>query len=140
MIYVSDLMTDTVFTLHPDDNLSDVRILMKLAKIRHTPVVDDEHNFLGLISHRDLLDCTISRLAEIDESIQNEIDSAISVQEVMHREIMCVHPNTLLRDAAQVLFEEKYGCLPVLDGRRLVGIVTESDFLRLSIVLLGGVE
>ena len=66
MHHVSELMVDTVFTLQPSDNLNDARTLMKLAKIRNTPVTDDEGNFVGLITNRDLLACTISKLADID--------------------------------------------------------------------------
>jgi len=89
---VAELMTDTVFTLQPTDSLSDVRSLMHLAKIRHTPVTDDEGNFQGLITNRDLLDCTISRLAEIDKAVQDEIDTAIGVTDVMRRDVVCVAP------------------------------------------------
>ena len=134
MVSVADLMTDTVFTLQPTDTLSDARSLMHLAKIRHTPVTDDE----GLISNRDLLACTISRLAEIDAAVQEEIDTAIRVTDVMRRDVVCVAPETSLREAAQLLYDHKYGCLPVLKGRKLVGIITEADFLRLAIALLDG--
>jgi len=133
---VAELMTDTVFTLQPTDSLSDVRSLMHLAKIRHTPVTDDEGNFQGLITNRDLLDCTISRLAEIDKAVQDEIDTAIGVTDVMRRDVVCVAPDTSLREAARILYEHKYGCLPVLEGRKLVGILTEADFLKLALMIL----
>lgn len=135
MTTVGELMTDTVFTLQPSDTLSDARSLMHLAKIRHTPVTDDDGNFEGLISNRDLLACTISRLAEIDEAVQAEIDTAIRVTDVMRRDVMCVTRETPLRDAAQILYEHKFGCLPVLEGRKLVGILTEADYLRLAIAM-----
>ena len=138
MVSVADLMTDTVFTLQPTDTLSHARSLMHLAKIRHTPVTDDEGNFEGLISNRDLLACTISRLADIDAAVQEEIDTAIRVTDVMRRDVVCVAPETSLREAAQLLYDHKYGCLPVLKGRKLVGIITEADFLRLAIALLDG--
>lgn len=136
MVTVADLMTDAVFTLQPTDTLSDARTLMHLAKIRHTPVTDDDGNFEGLITNRDLLACTISRLAEIDTAVQAEIDTAIKVTEVMQRDVTCVTPETPLREAAQLLYDKKYGCLPVLTGRKVVGILTEADFLRLAMVLL----
>ena len=48
-----------------------------------------------------------------------------------------LRPDTLLREAAEILYRNKYGCLPVLDGdNKLVGIITEADFLRLAIALL----
>lgn len=140
MVSVADLMTDTVFTLQPSDTLSDARSLMELAKIRHTPVTDDDGNFQGLISNRDLLACTISRLAEIDHAVQEEIDTAIRVTDVMRRDVVCVEPETSLKEAARLLYENKYGCLPVLKGRKLVGILTEADFLRLAISLLEGTD
>ncbi len=136
MIFVSDLMTDTVFTLQASDNLNDVRMLMKLAKVRHAPVTDDAGHFLGLITNRDLLSCTISRLAEIDQAVQDEIDAAILVRDVMQRQVITVSPGTLLKDAASQMYERKVGCLPVLEGRKLVGILTEADFIRLAISLL----
>ncbi len=129
-------MTDSVYTLQPGDTLSDAKQLMKLARIRHTPVTDDEGNFLGLITNRDLLACTISRLAELDESVQEEIDLAIRVSDVMRRDVYCVSPETDARHAAEVLFEHKFGCLPVLKGRKLVGILTEADYVRLALKLL----
>lgn len=140
MVSVADLMTDTVFTLEPSDTLSDVRSLMELAKIRHIPVTDDDSTFQGLISNRDLLACTISRLAEVDHAVQEEIDTAIRVSDVMRRDVVCVEPETPLTEAARLLYDNKYGCLPVLKGRKLVGILTEADFLRLTISLLEGTD
>jgi CBS domain-containing membrane protein len=138
MVYVADLMTDIVMTLRPTDTLNDARLLMKMAKIRHTPITDADGNFEGLITNRDLLACTISRLAEIDEAVQAEIDTAIQVSDIMQRDVVCVTPRTPLREAAQLLYEHKYGCLPVLEGRKLIGILTEADFLRLAMSLLDG--
>lgn len=136
MLTVEQFMTDTVYTLQPNDNLLDARELMKLAKIRHTPVTDDAGNFEGLITNRDLLACTISRLAEIDEAIQTEIDTAIMVKDVMRKDVICVQPDTDIRDAGALLFEHKYGCLPVVKGRKLVGILTEADFIKVALQLL----
>ena len=89
-----------------------------------------------MITNRDILACTISRLSDIDEKIQEEIDRAIRVSDVMQSEVECVTPDTPLREAARLLFEHKCGCLPVLEGRKLVGILTEADFLRLAMMLL----
>lgn len=137
MIYVSDLMTTRVFTLRRTDTLQDVRSLMQLAKIRHIPVTEDEDHFVGLLTHRDLLGYAVSHLAEINQEEQEEIESAILVGDIMQTDVKTVSPDTLLREAAEILYRNKYGCLPVLDGsNKLVGIITEADFLRLAIALL----
>ena len=131
MIYVSDLMTSRVFTLRRTDTLQDVRSLMQLAKIRHIPVTEDGDRFVGLLTHRDLLGYAVSHLAEINREEQEEIESSILVGDIMQTDVRTVAPDTLLREAAE------YGCLPVLDGdNKLVGIITEADFLRLAIALL----
>ena len=133
MIYVSDLMTTKVFTLQRTDSLQDVRTLMQLAKIRHIPVTENG----DLLTHRDLLGYAVSHLAEIEQEEQEEIESAIMVGDIMQTDVKTVSPDTLLREAAEILYRHKYGCLPVLDENgKLVGIITEADFLRLAIALL----
>jgi len=140
MLYVGDLMSTGLFTLKKTDSLRAARSLMQLARIRHIPIVDAKGDFQGLLTHRDILSATISRFADVDEAVQNEIDSGIPVGEIMRTDVVCVHPGTLLRDAAELLLHHKYGCLPVTEDNRLVGIVTEADFLKLTISLLDAVE
>lgn len=137
MIYVSGLMTSKVFTLQRTDTLRDVRALMQMAKIRHIPVTDEQEHFVGLLTHRDLLGYTVSHLADIAQEEKDELESAIMVGDIMRTDVLTVTPDLLLREAAQILYRHKYGCLPVLDeSQKLVGIITEADFLRLSIALL----
>lgn len=139
MIYVADLMTTSLFTLKRSDSLRDARSLMQLARIRHVPIIDARGSFVGLLTHRDILAATISRFADVDEHVQGEIDAGIPVGEIMQTGVVTVPPSMMLRDAAEILLHNKYGCLPVLDGERLVGIVTEADFLKLTISLLDAV-
>ena len=137
MIYVSELMTSSVFTLKRTDSLHDLRVLMKLVNVRHIPVTDDDNSFLGLLTQRDLLSLTVSRLANIGEEEQNELESSIPVKDIMRTDVLTTTPGELLRNAAEILYRNKYGCLPVLDDNgKLVGIITEADFLRLAIALL----
>jgi CBS domain-containing protein len=121
-------MTKDVFTLNRRESLSAAKDLMDLARIRHIPIVDDSGRFSGLLTHRDILAATISELAGIDRETQDEIEAGIPVGEIM------------LKEAARLLLEEKYGCLPVICGGKLCGIITEADFLRLTIDLMDAVE
>lgn len=137
MIHVADLMTKKVFTLRRIDTLRDVRSLMDLVKIRHIPVLDEQGYFLGLVTHRDLLSYAISKLAEVEADLRTEIESSIMVGDIMQTNVDTVAPDTLLSEAAGILYRKKYGCLPVVEDGKLIGIITESDFLRLAIALLG---
>ncbi|WP_419787720.1 CBS domain-containing protein [Pseudodesulfovibrio sp.] len=140
MLKVKDIMSTPVFSLKENDSLLSAKSLMDLQRIRHVPIVTAENAFTGLITHRDILSATISQLAELDPETQKEIDSGIPIREIMRTDIMSVSPESPLREAAQILLNHKYGCLPVVQDSVLIGIVTEADFLRLTINLMDGLE
>lgn len=140
MFQVKDIMTKDVFTLNKRDNLSAAKDLMDLARIRHIPIVDNLGNFVGLLTHRDILAATVSVLAGIDRETQNEIEANIPIREIMQTDVVTVSADLSLKVAARMLLEEKYGCLPVVCDGHLCGIITEADFLRLTIDLMDAVE
>ena len=136
MLTVGDLMTTQVFTLLESDTLYTAKQIMEMARVRHVPIVDGEDRFIGLITHRDMLAVAVSKLSEIDESTQDELAAGIPLREIMRSDVAVVAPSTSLRQAAEDLLEHKYGCLPVVEDGKLVGIITEADFLRLTISLM----
>lgn len=140
MLTVGDLMTTKVFTLLESDSLYTAKQIMEMARVRHVPIVDANESFIGLITHRDMLALAVSKLSDIDASTQDELDAGTPLHEIMRTDVAVVSPETLLRDAAHMLLEHKYGCLPVVDGKKLVGIITEADFLRLTISLMDAIE
>ncbi|MBG0789229.1 MAG: CBS domain-containing protein [Desulfovibrionaceae bacterium] len=140
MLKVKDIMSTPVFSLKETDSLHNARELMSLQRIRHIPIVTLDNEFTGLVTHRDILSATISHLAELDEETQKEIDLGIPIREIMRTDITSVDGETSLKTAAEILLNHKYGCLPVADGGELVGIVTEADFLRLTISLMENLD
>ncbi|NLW80093.1 MAG: CBS domain-containing protein [Desulfovibrionales bacterium] len=140
MFQVKNIMTKDVFTLNQHESLSAAKDLMDLARIRHIPIVDNLGNFVGLVTHRDILAATVSKLAEIDREVQDEIEAGIPIHEIMQTDVVTVTADLPLKEAARLLLEEKYGCLPVVSAGKLSGIITEADFLRLTIDLINAVE
>jgi len=136
MLDVRDIMTGEVFTLAESDTLKTARSMMSLARVRHIPIVTTKLDFIGLLTHRDILGATISQFAEVDSKTQDEIDSGIPISEIMRTDVKTVSPDATVREAAEILLDHKYGCLPVVEGKALVGIVTEADFLKLAIKLM----
>ncbi|NJB66909.1 CBS domain-containing membrane protein [Desulfobaculum xiamenense] len=136
MLTVNDLMTRDVFTLRGTDTLKTARSMMSLARIRHIPIVSNSMKFMGLLTHRDILAATLSQFADVDRKTQDEIDSGIPIREIMRTDVTAVTPETPLQEAAELLLHHKYGCLPVVDNDELVGIITEADFLKLTIRLM----
>ena len=127
---VKHLMTPNVSALSPHDDLSAVRDLMVERHIRHVPIIDSEGELVGLVTHRDLL-----RFTTVPPSgppvAEGDPLALVSIEEAMVREVRSVSPTTDLREAAQIMYENKYGCLPVLEDGLLVGILTEADFVQL---------
>jgi len=133
---VGDLMTTELVTLTEDETLADAQRCMARGRIRHLPVTRDGR-LVGLITHRDLLAASFSIFAEVESNEQRRIFTTVPVVEAMHRDVVTVQPDLGVSQAARILLENKYGCLPVVDEEnRLLGIVTEADFLRLTVHLL----
>lgn len=127
---VRDLMTEVVLSVHPDDTVEKVYDLMNERGIRHLTVVDADGDLVGLVSHRDLLRHSPIERAEVPVFLVREILRRTLVEEVMTSEIETAGPELPLSEAAQVMFDNKFGCLPVIQDSKLVGILTESDFVR----------
>ena len=140
MFKISELMTSPVYSLRETDTLQSARILMEQKRIRHVPITTGNNIFRGLITNRDVLANTISHLADIDQATQNEIDAGIPLQEIMRTDVRTITPEDPVKEAANILYHHKYGCLPVVDHGKLVGIVTEADFLQLTIQLLEAMD
>ncbi len=134
---VGDLMTRDVVTLAEHEDLDLAGIIMRLGRIRHLPVVDAEGRLRGLVSHRDLLRAQIGA-GDGPGAAQAQL-ARVAVSEVMQRDVTSVPGDRPLDEAARLMIEHKYGCLPVVDADgRLVGIVTETDFVRLTMRLVTG--
>ncbi len=129
-------MTNEVFVLNSSQTLELARSLMRIKHVRHVPIVDTDNTFVGLLTHRDLLAQTISHLAEIDEEEQEYLDRHIHIMNIMKTDILSVDPDMDVCTAIKKLLKNKYGCLPVVENGKLVGIVTEADFLNLTLNLL----
>ena len=103
---------------------------MHVGRIRHVPVVDGKR-LVGIISVADLLAASLSKAMEFEPSHRRAFLRSVAADEAMTRDPQTVLPDASLVSAAQIMCEQKIGCLPVVDGDgNLVGIVTEVDLVR----------
>jgi CBS domain-containing membrane protein len=140
MINIAEVMTTDVYTLNPDDTLAQARSLMVEKHIRHIPVVDSEQQLVGLVTHRDLLAAADSALASEGDEQRSRREQSTPVSRVMTMKLASVDENASLRGAALHLQKYKHGCLPVVTDGRLVGIITDSDYVGIAINLLEQLE
>jgi CBS domain-containing membrane protein len=129
-LLVRDLMTSRAFSIKPKASLLALRDLMDEKDIRHVPVVDEEARLIGLVSQRDLLRSAVGPVSEMPITTQVEIMQQVKVADIMTRDVETVGADQLLAVAAQIMLENKYGCLPVVEEDRVIGILTEADFVR----------
>jgi CBS domain-containing protein len=130
---VSDRMTREVRTLQPNDKLSIADELMKVGKFRHVVVVDgdDSGEVVGVVSHRDIFYGALAWSLGQGTSAHQRALETLPVKNVMQGEVTTVAPEAPLTDAARTMLERRIGCLPVVENERLVGILTEGDFLSM---------
>lgn len=128
---VKDVMTKDVRTLGRNDQLSVADDLMRMERIRHLPVLDEEGSLVGIVSQRDLFRGALARALGYGERAQDRMLGMLVVKEVMTNDPTSISPDASVADAARELLERKIGCLPVVEGDRLVGILTESDLIGL---------
>ena len=126
---VKDIMTKEVSTLGRNDTVDVADDLMTLERIRHLPVLDDGR-VVGVVSQRDLFRSALAVALGYGENAQKKLLRTIRVKEVMHEPAITVSPEIAAKEAIRLMLEHKIGCLPVVEGHTLVGIVTETDILR----------
>lgn len=131
---VQDLMSPDVETLYDDETMDLANTVMTLGRIRHLPVTDREGKLLGLLTHRDLL----RAFAELYRDRGPDADEAlVSVKDIMTRDVVTIAPDAPALEAAEAIWENKFGCIPVVQHGKIVGIITEADFVRIAIKQLG---
>ena len=126
---VSDIMTKDVITLNRNDSLTTADDVMRLGRIRHLLVVHDDGELAGVLSQRDLFLGGLLRALGYGSHAKAQALSTMVVKEAMVNEPFTTTPNTPLEDAARIMLDNKIGCLPVIDKGKIVGIITESDFV-----------
>jgi CBS domain-containing membrane protein len=128
---VGDVMTRDVRTLGPNDKLAAADELMRVGRFRHVVVVNDEGKLVGVVSHRDIFFNALAWSLGQGRVGHEKALASVAVKEVMRADVVTVRPDQPLGEAGAAMLERKVGCVPVIEDQRLVGILTEGDFLAL---------
>jgi CBS domain-containing membrane protein len=122
-------MTEKVFALSPADDLATLYDLMDFRRVRHVPVIE-EGEIVGLVTSTELSRCALGKVDDLPLSAERDMLRRRRIRDIMASEPDTIEPDSPLNEAAEMLLENKIGCLPVVEGLRLVGIITEADFVR----------
>jgi len=137
MFALNEIMTTSVITVSLSTTLAEARSTMKEHRIRHLPVLNEGDEMVGLLTQSDVLAAADSILRDAENRIPAR---EISIKDVMVTKIATVDENASLRQAALFLENHRIGCLPVVTDDKLVGIITDTDFVGVAINLLEQLE
>lgn len=122
---VERFMSRDLFTVQPEDVIDLAASVMNWKHVRHVPVEDKEGNIVGIVSHRDLL--------EIFTKMRHKsADEEIVVKDIMKTDLVTITPDTPTLHALTLMRQKNIGCLPIVSGEKLIGMVTAHDFLLIS--------
>lgn len=128
MMTIEEIMTSDPITLDKNATMDRAAEIMQQNRIRHIPVVENGNKLVGLLTQRDLLAASAGAA------------SSVKVADVMRKKVISIDENAEIRSAAIEMQQAKIGCLPVLRGEELIGIITDSDYVALAINLLEQLE
>lgn len=136
-MYVKDKMSKELQVVQAKMTISEVLEVMKESELHRLPVVDSKNNLIGLITKGSIKRDTRSSTLSVFEL--NYLFNNLKVEDVMIKDdrLITISQDALLEEAASTLREHKIGCLPVTEGDKVVGIITQNDIFDAFIDILG---
>ena len=131
---VRDVMTKDVVTLGRNEKLSVADDVMRLGRIRHLPIVDEEGKLAGIVSQRDLFHSGLLRALGYGSHAKQRAMDLLVLKEAMRTDVVTIAPEAPLAEAAKLMMDHKIGCLMVTEGKTILGILTETDFVKLAVL------
>ncbi|WP_209122121.1 acetoin utilization AcuB family protein [Alkalihalobacillus sp. BA299] len=130
---VEEIMSTKVTTLKATTTIKDAIEIMNKKRIRHIPVVDDEMHILGIVTDRDIRDASPS----IFHAEEHKEDLLKPISEIMTTNVITAHRLDFVAEVSAIFYEHNIGCLPITEGEKLIGIITETDILHTLVELMG---
>jgi len=130
-------MTKNPIFANPDMSINDVRSLMEREKIGHLPVLDKNNSLVGIMAKKDLLKAGPSPATSLDMYEISYLLSKITVKDVMEKSVITAVEDEEVEEAARIMADRRIGCLPVIRGKLLVGIITDTDLFNVFVNAFG---
>jgi acetoin utilization protein AcuB len=131
------VMTKNPVTAHPGMTMTEARSLMDKKQIGHLPVLDKNNKPAEIITKKDLLKAGPSLATTLDMYEIGYLLSKLKVEQIMVKEVVTVDENDVVEEAARIMADRDIGCLPVMKGSILTGIITETDLFRFFVKVFG---
>jgi acetoin utilization protein AcuB len=134
---VSNIMTRNPIFIHPEFSVTDARALMDREGIGHLPVLDKNNELVGILTRVDLLRAGPSSATSLDMYEISYLLAKLTVEKAMSRGVITVQEDEVVEEAARIMADKDIGCMPVMRGSLLTGIVTDSDIFHFFVDAFG---
>lgn len=135
---VNTRMTSNPITATPKTTYREAMHLMQDNHIRHLPIVNEKGRLVGLVSHSDMLSASPSPVTTLSVFEMYSLLDKVTMDEIMSTPVMAVEHDCSLSAAARFMTDNEIGCLPIVDGDELVGIITDADLFKTFVEIMGG--
>ena len=136
-MYVGRIMHTELITVSPSTSLEDANIIVKKKKIDHLLVVNDSGKLVGILSDKDLKQYWASPATTLSKSELNYLLQQVIVEMIMIKTVITISPDTTVERAALIMQEHDINALPVMEGDKLVGIITSTDVMGVLLSAIG---
>ncbi len=130
-------MTRNPVTATPDMSIAEASNLMKQEKVHRLPVLDKDKKLVGLITEKDILYASPSPASSLSIHEMAYLLSKLTVKKLMSKNVVTINKDTTVEEAARMMVDQDLSCLPVLEGDKLIGIVSKSDMFKILLELFG---
>ncbi|MDW8316361.1 MAG: CBS domain-containing protein [Anaerolineae bacterium] len=137
---VRDFMTPNPVTISPNTSHHEAVKIMRERRFRRLPVVDEHGHLVGIVVEKDLLSAQPSPATTLSIWEIHNLLSKLKVADIMSHPVYTVRAYCPIEDAARIMVQHRIGCLPVMEGDKLIGIITETDIFRTLTQMLAGGE
>ncbi len=130
-------MTRNPVTATLDMSIAEASNLMKQEKVHRLPVLDKDKKLVGLITEKDILYASPSPASSLSIHEMAYLLSKLTVKKLMSKNVVTINKDTTVEEAARMMVDQDLSCLPVLEGDKLIGIVSKSDMFKILLELFG---
>jgi acetoin utilization protein AcuB len=134
---VRNRMTHNPVTVTPETSFSNAFQIMRQKGVRHLPVTDKKGKLIGIVTQRDLLHASPSSATALSVFEINYLLTQLQIKEVMTSPAISAPEDTPIEEAARIMVDNEIGCLPVMRGSDMVGVITEADIFKAFVEILG---
>jgi len=137
-MFVADRMTPNPTTVTTDTTLKDAIELIRSMPFRHLPVLDAGGALVGVVTEKSLVYASPTPITTLSIFEVDYVLSRMKVGQLLHREVISVGPGLPVEEAARIMVDNRIGCLPVVEGGKLIGIISDTDIFHVLVEGLGG--